>query len=213
MGDAWYVCKLVVYVVAFRAMFFLTINVVVRLVGGLDPSNTDKDSVLDDYGRTDIGGFLRGMAYLMLFEGHQVRPNEDTFAPSFRAQNRTFVQRLRGLNPIPDYFAEEFCDLKFTFDPHTPFPPDDIFQRLPFIADRTTFAFDATMSIGIGACIAAAGNGTAMTGEMHHQGIQSADFSGASGRVKFRDRPGTPGSREGSSVYFGILNLVPPGTE
>ena len=50
-----------------------------------------------------------------------------------------------------------------------------------------------------------------MTGDILLQGIQSADFMGASGQVRFHNLPGNPGSRDGSTVYYGVYNLLPYG--
>lgn len=190
--------------------------------GGLDPTGTPgRDSALSTYGRQPEGGFLRGAAYLYIFEGFNINP-EDPFARAMERQNASFVQRLRDLNPIANYSGKVFCNPNNVAKEDSSIvsmqwcePTDDFFQTRPHLSERVSFAYDATMAIGIGACLAISSknNTTSMTGEEHVDGIQSADFMGASGRVKFRNRPGTPGSRDSLSVYYGVLNLLPYGAD
>ena len=95
--------------------------------------------------------------------------------------------------------------------------PDEVIERFLDVQPKATiyslFAYDAVMAIGLGACKAIAqqkNETTAMTGQQHLQGIRSVDFRGISGRVKFGNTKHSPGSRVGSSVYNGIINLLPP---
>ncbi|CAB9500494.1 Gamma-aminobutyric acid (GABA) B receptor [Seminavis robusta] len=186
--------------------------------GGLDPSGTNRDNILVQFQHKQEGGFLRGAAYSSMFEGHNVN-DDDPFEHTLSSQNASFVEYLRNLNPIANYTGKFFCklnDLSEKIDPAVNPQctlPDNFFQELPFFGERVGFAYDATMSIGIGACMAIAGktNSTALTGKEHLDGIQSVNFKGASGQVRFRNRPGTPGSRDASSPYYGILNLLPRG--
>ena len=180
------------------------------LVGQLDASSTDKNKILENVQHSHVGGFLRGATYIFLSDVYLLY-DDDPFTPIFHAQNASFVQRLRDINPVPNYFVEDFNDLHFTWKEGEPFPPDDIFQQLPHIGDFVSFAYDAVIAIGIGACHAMSRqNGTTgMTGKQHLKGIQSVDFRGLSGEVKFGNTP----SRVGSSVYHSILNLLPHGAD
>ena len=179
------------------------------LAGGLEASAVDKEAILEKYQYSHIGDFLRGATYLYLMDTHLFTWN-NTFDQTFFGQNATFVQRLRELNPVPNFFVENFYDVNFTGREDEVFPPDDIFQQFTYPLDYITFGYDAVMAIGIGACLATAHqNGTTMTGEQHLHGIHYVDFHGLSGQVKFGDI--APGSRVGSSVYNTIINLLPPG--
>jgi len=196
------------------------------LSGGLDASSVDKDAILLEHQNTTIGGFIRGASFLNLFDGIHLDENS-TFQTTFSNLNASFVQRLRELNPLPNFFVEDFFDIDYTDYPRDePFPPDDIFQRLPHMMEYISFAYDSVMAIGAGACHAIQlqqqqqqqeqTNGTtttistAMTGEEHLKGIRSVDFQGLSGQVKFGEQLSSPGSRVGASVYHGVLNLLPP---
>ena len=186
------------------------------LVGQLDASSTDKNKILETVQDSPVGGFLRGASYLYLLDVYKLY-DDDPFTPIFRSQNASFVQRLRDLNPVPNYFVKDFHELNVTWKEGEPFPPDDIFQQLVDISDFVSFAYDAVMAIGIGACHAMAHqNGTTttgMTGQQHLAGIRSVDFRGLSGEVKFGNTEKSPGSRVGSSVYHSILNLLPHGAD
>ena len=73
--------------------------------------------------------------------------------------------------------------------------------------------FDAVLAIGIGACQAIAnknGNGTALTGRMHLDGIRSSMFHGTSGMIKFGSL-GSPGARAANTVPFTVVNMLPFG--
>jgi hypothetical protein len=148
-----------------------------------------------------------------------VKPDDSLFKEAMASQNASFFQRVADINPIANYTAKFFCELNESamldpmYNPECPLPLD-MFKRV-YLSERMGFAYDATMAIGIGACVAIANktNMTAMTGKEHLEGIQSVNFRGATGQVRFRNRPGTPGSRDGSSIYFGILNLLPRGPD
>jgi hypothetical protein len=84
------------------------------------------------------------------------------------------------------------------------------------------FVYDAVMSIGIGACQFYSAATTLSGGDMAYaaaadeaagfgllQGIQEANFTGATGTVRFRDRPTALGSRSSDTAYFGTINLLP----
>ncbi|CAB9526143.1 Gamma-aminobutyric acid (GABA) B receptor [Seminavis robusta] len=167
--------------------------------------------------------FLQGAAYLRLVDRFQAlaASGDDAFNQTLHSQNASFVQRLRELNPIPNYFDK-------VWDPQvmqSTFPPDDIFQQITYPLPGSSFMYDAVMAIGIGACNAAAlvssvtNNDTttitttSITGDALLEGIQSAHFTGASGEVRFHNLQGNPGSRNGSTVYYGISNLLPFGID
>lgn len=186
--------------------------------GSLDASSTDKDAILVKAQLDDTLRFIRGASYIVIWDAFSGPwdassgvPNSD-FGVTFFGQNATFVQRLRDLNPVPNFFAENFYELDFSGKEGEAFPPNDIFQRLNYDAiESTGFAYDAVMAIGLGACRSIEHqNDTTMTGEQHLKGIRSVDFQGLSGQVKFGETASTPGSRVGTSVYHGVINLLPP---
>lgn len=166
--------------------------------------------------------FLQGAAYLDHVDRFQAVPN-DPFNKSFHFQNASFVEELRSINPIPNYTFHEwvhnFSDM--------PFPTDDIFQNLYTPFEGCSYMYDAVVSIGLGACIASAERGQlgynvsavtdnettaiALSGDDLLAGIQSVEFTGASGAVRFGAVQGIPGSRDARTVYFGVFNLVASG--
>jgi hypothetical protein len=183
------------------------------------------DLILTEFQNRSEGGFLRGAAYTYLFEGlGNLKPGDDPFQKAMKRQNASLVQRLTDINPIENYTAWFFCERSESFydlywvnhQDTSVYPecklPLNYFENVHF-TERMGFAFDSVMAIGIGACVAISNktNTTAMTGKEHLEGIQSVNFRGATGQVKFRNRPGTPGSRDGGSTFFGILNLLPHG--
>lgn len=184
--------------------------------GGIEPSSLNKDALLKDAQiAVSNGGWLRGAAFTYQIEPWEVR--EDTFKSSFLGQNASFVQKLREYNPVPNYFdslwpalAKEEYNVRVS---NESFPPDNIFEILTHAAQGSTYMYDAVMSIGLGACVASSDQSTRFSGASHLEGIRSSEFLGASGEVKFGQREGTPGSRVGSTVYFGIINLLADGMD
>ena len=78
-----------------------------------------------------------------------------------------------------------------------------------------SYIYDAVMTIGLGACNALEtmnATGTALTGKQHLEGIRATEFEGASGRIKFGN-PSAPGSRDSDTIFFGVVNVLPNGTE
>jgi hypothetical protein len=69
------------------------------------------------------------------------------------------------------------------------------------------FIYDAVMSIGIGACAAAAQGNRSSTA--HLQGIRQSPFYGATGRVEYLNRDGRSGTRDPYSVPWGVVNVLP----
>jgi Receptor family ligand binding region len=181
------------------------------MLGGLDPSSSTKMDVLADHRYTPEGQHLRGMAYLYIFDAQYIFVNS-TFQRAIREQNMTFIQKLVDMTPVPNYFSGSFCEHDAHQCEWLGMNLSSVLQ-MPTLSERLEFAYDAVMAIGIGACNAltnhggAGANTTAITGEQHVEGIQAADFKGVTGRVRFKNLPGTPGSRDGGSVYFGVLNL------
>ncbi|CAB9500493.1 Gamma-aminobutyric acid (GABA) B receptor [Seminavis robusta] len=182
------------------------------MVGGLDPSSSGKDDVLVHYRYRPEGRLLQGMAFLYIWDNEYVDSDGD-FQRTIRQQNNSFFQRMVDLNPVPNYsrsLYEILCEVDSDQCDPANFSIGSLLQ-VPDLPDQVGFAYDATMAIGIGACRAIANTtdskSTAMTGEQHLEGIQSVDFSGITGKVEFQNRPATPGSRKGSSIYYGVLNL------
>ena len=181
------------------------------MVGGLDPSSSLKAELLSEIRYLPEGQHLQGMAYLYIFDTHHIYQNS-TFQTAIRQQNMTFMEKVVNMTPVPSYYSGSSCEQDTRQCELLGLTLPSLFQ-LAILSERLEFAYDAIMAIGIGACNALTDSGgmdtnaTAITGEQHLDGIQSADFNGVTGRVRFKNLPGTPGSREGSSVYYGVLNL------
>lgn len=67
------------------------------------------------------------------------------------------------------------------------------------------------MSIGIGACLAERTGNNTVSSLAHLEGIQSANFQGASGQVRFGNDNYRPGARDSSGVTWGAFSILAPG--
>ena len=152
--------------------------------------------------------FLQGAAYFYADdENGAVRFSET----HLQRRNKDFLERVEALNPISNYFGDSFQDIA-----RSNYPIQRIVDKFGSFTQGSSYMYDAVISIGLGACIAALAldksqNSTAITGKMHLDGIRSVDFRGASGRVLFGGESGTPGSRVADTIPFAIVNLLPEG--
>lgn len=180
--------------------------------------------------------FMFNSAYLgHSEEGYdQSRWNSSTFMKVWMGLDRTFYDKVQGLNndiTMEEYQKEWAQSLLFGLAlgwlkadnlPRYRFPPDDFFSKpISYFTAPVGGAFnlyDAIMSAGLGACHAVA-NATStyqpetslnITGDMLQSSIRSVDFHGATGEVRFGD--GFPGSRVGRTATFSVNNVFPTGS-
>jgi hypothetical protein len=152
----------------------------------------------------NVTKLLSGAAFVMEAENSLLDPAGDRFLSSWLQQDATFVERVNSFNPIdegePGYFHAE----------------ENFFQTHVLPEFGAGFLYDAIMSIGIGACLAAANvNNGAVSGLSHLEGVRSVDFHGASDNVIIGTEHGittTFGRRE-STVAYVASNILPPKTE
>jgi len=122
----------------------------------------------------------------------------DRFLRAWKNQTAEDVQRLRAANPIqfgkPGYFEVE----------------DGIFKNYtPEYASG--FMYDAVIATGIGLCTAWREYGSNASIDAQVQGIRSADFTGASGNVRFCNYDCSLDSnniREPYSVFWAVVNFL-----
>lgn len=174
----------------------------------------EKNKILLNLRGTPEGRFLSGAAYLNSYDGFKLEHN-DRFSRAFKAQGASAVERVVKMNPVPNYFVNTDRPIDFYPLPNQAhynnslFPPNDVFHKLKYFSIGSSFVYDATISTGLGGCLAMTNStDTLMTGEAHLAGIRSVHVRGASGRIKFLN---SSGSRDGRSVHFGIVNLLPSG--
>jgi hypothetical protein len=152
--------------------------------------------------------FLKGSAYLLPSDGFDENMTSD-IQIALIMQDITFLQRLRDLNPIPNYIDWEQLALQVVEHPFAA-----LMTGMGSWWSGTSYMYDAVMSIGLGACKATAdASNTAMTGEMHLAGIRSVNFHGPSGNVRFHNSSTYPGSRAWGTVPFAVVNVLPLGAE
>ena len=174
--------------------------------GGTGQLSTMEQYQLLDWSKTNFGArsFFKGAAYLLPYDGFTYDYLR-VFHDAVRRQNKTFVERLTKLTPIPNYYDWSFAAQNETNT------LDAIIGTLISWWQGSSYLYDATMAIGIGACQARsmAHNASShrLTGEMLLEGIRSVDFNGASGQLKFRG--GNSGSRESSTIPYAVVNLLP----
>jgi hypothetical protein len=185
--------------------------------GSIDPALLQTQS-------ENVTKLLAGSAWLAPLESNLFKNENnpdnitaDPFMKAWKAQDAAAVDRLNQANPLeegqPGYFFAE-ADYFQTHEPEY----------------GAGFLYDAVMATGMGACIAtatanaaataaaaaagSANNDTDMSmmlpGMLHVQGIRAVNFTGATGRVQFGDVGGLPGARRGSTIQWGVLNLLPP---
>jgi hypothetical protein len=149
----------------------------------------------------NITKLLGGAALVMPSEGFLIDESNDRFLVAWRDQDVSFVELLKSFNPIlegmPGYYAPE-DDYFLTVDPEA----------------GAGYLYDAVISIGIGACLASKkSDEEVIDGRAHLQGIQSSEFSGASGRVTYGEGEASFGTgiRDWTTAYYGAFNLLPPG--
>lgn len=150
-----------------------------------------------------------GAALLHPVDGFQVNPKDDKFAKVWRSVDASFVQRLSSalvvnLNGISEAGEVEPTTVEY-------------FQTsLP--ETGSSYMYDATMAVGLGACIAEQQaritSAETISSHRHILGIRAANFTGASGHVEFGVTLGLLGnitaSRHSSFMTVGIFNLFPP---
>jgi 7 transmembrane sweet-taste receptor of 3 GCPR/Receptor family ligand binding region len=135
--------------------------------------------------------------------------NPDRFHHALTSQSADFVDRLNAVNPIPAGEPGHFAASPTFFTD----------MRNRSVELGAGFMYDAVMSIGIGACrslldSSAGGGGDAgasadTVGLALLRGIRLANFTGASGTVRFGDRRAAMGSRDSQTANFAALNLLP----
>lgn len=136
---------------------------------------------------------LAGAAMLSPLEGFQVDHDFDRFIVAWKSQDASFSNRVNAFHPIakgmPGYYKA-----------------DDAYFQSFLPESGAGFMYDAVMSIGLGACLAAQ-NASRITGDFHLQGIRSTNFTGASGRVKFGDGDYALYGRKSLFVTYGVVNI------
>jgi hypothetical protein len=144
-----------------------------------------------------IGKLFSGAALVKPVEKFALKGVDDLFMQAWRAQGASFLRLLESFNPIMDggpgrYNASE--NYFTTIDPE----------------HGAGYLYDAVISIGIGACrVRQFSNGTSVNGFVHMRGIQSSQFSGASGPIGFKRQFIEPGIYTGASSRFAVFNLLP----
>ncbi|CAB9517630.1 Gamma-aminobutyric acid (GABA) B receptor [Seminavis robusta] len=173
--------------------------------GGVAQLSTEEQYNLLKWSRDKFGNrnIFKGAAFLLPYDGFDF-DYLNGFQSSLLEQNRTFVERLEALTPIRNYYDWSYAKGNESDALNT------IMQTLLTWWQGSSYLYDATMAIGIGACEALldAGNDTGvMTGDMLMSGIRSVDFKGASGRVKFKG--GNSGTRVSNTIPYTVINLLP----
>lgn len=150
----------------------------------------------------NITKLIHGSAWLLAIESMYLKGAADPFGAALINQGPDFVQRLNAANPIRPG------------DPGYYFAQPDFFAKISnSLLDHhgAGFMYDAMMSIGMGAC--SIGNPQVnASGFNLLQGIRGSEFTGASGKIRFKQQGPLPGGRDGSTALFGVLNLLPGST-
>ena len=107
------------------------------------------DMIDKQYGKVEANStWDKLLSNSMVFDEHmdnfRVDETNDRFLQAWRAQNSTFVQHLNAVHPIQDPESEWY------------FQPDGDYFQTNKPAYRAAMAYDAIMSIGLGACKAQA---------------------------------------------------------
>lgn len=189
------------------------------------PTHYMKLDALDDlYGETELNSvwdklLSNSMVFDEHMDGFRASESNDRFLAAWRKQNSTMVEQLNAIHPIQE-----------KEHPYFYMPDSGYFQAYP--SNRAAFAFDAMMSIGLGACRLQAessadiipeqknSDGTANAGaggqrvlqppprisnNKLHAAIVDLKFTGASGFVSYD----APGQRTKDSSTVGIYNIRP----
>lgn len=170
------------------------------------------DPPIPAYG--NVRKLLTGAALLHPVDGFQVSPENDKFAQAWNSVDESFVERLSSqatvVTPTGTFKSGDFESASIDyFHSNAPEP-------------GSSFVFDATMAVGIGACIAERQthlNGLEtefISGKEQVEGIRATNFSGASGHVGFGVSSSLLGNVTGSRLpaymTIGVFNLFPPTT-
>jgi len=144
---------------------------------------------------TNVSKIMGGSAFItphLLFEeGNALSP----FEVSWRQQGSELVQRLNEVNPLrrgePGYIYAD----------------DHFFQEVgPGL--YSGFMFDAVVSVGLGACMAAKESDGTISGAEHRQSILRTEFVGATGPVQFAYQRTLRSSREIEKTTLAAYNIV-----
>lgn len=153
---------------------------------------------------SNITKLVYGSAWLFAIESMYLLGAADPFCMALANQGSDFVERVNAVNPIapgnPGYYYAQ---------------PDFFTKISSSLLDHhgAGFMYDAVMSIGVGACsMESTTTENASLGLNLLQGIRQSEFTGASGKVRFKGSGPMPGGRDGSSALFGALNIVPGST-
>ena len=146
---------------------------------------------------SSLDKLLDGAAVFTNHDPFIYNPDNDRFLATWKKQDSSMAEYLNfklsetmeGDNPV--YYADSSY-----FQTHEP-------------TEYASFIYDAVISTGIGACRAAAREGS--DDDAHYQEILKASFHGASGHVQFKsdDDGHYENSREMSDLIFGFHNLRP----
>jgi Receptor family ligand binding region len=144
---------------------------------------------------------FKGAAYLTACDGFDY-DFLNPFQRSSLRQDKAFMERLDAITPIPNYFD-------WSYAAESERIMETILGELPTWWSGTSYLYDAVISVGMGACKALteidASNET--PGKTLLKGIRSVDFTGASGRVVFKDV--NHGTRLGKNFRMSVTNLLP----
>jgi hypothetical protein len=148
--------------------------------------------------------FMKGAAYLFPYDGYELNERVN-LRDLIQQQDSGFFQRVQNINPIPTQNSGELQAVV-----NETLPIQKLAHDLDTWMQGLSFMYDSVMTIGLGACKATSNqNGNIMTGVTHLEGIRSVSFEGASGTVEFGNIPGSPGSRIGSTIAYGVSNFLP----
>lgn len=148
----------------------------------------------------------RGVGRMTVSGGHAGMSSFDTFACNLRT--------LRSSPPDLDYLASLLPQKNFknfvnqngitSKDKNTPFIYEqDFMDPVPKMAERTSPAYEAAVSLGLAACGVVA-NGLPLTGRNHYEQLVNTSFLGVESDVEFLQS----GTRDPNTTLFAIENEV-----
>ena len=122
---------------------------------------------------------------------------DDPFRSAILSQDVNFARRVNSMNPISKGESGYV------------WAQPDFFMSPSHLEYGQSFMYDAVMSVGIGACLAAQNANGTVSGISHLKGIRQAQFKGASGNVEFQNAGIYPGARVPNDIIWVTFNFLP----